>query len=157
MAKSKFVYKNEPTDTCKYLLETTPEPHYVNAVNKIIEVILITRFGKKNIPLGNFWRLADTSKEVYSAQKYLWPIVKRLKKTYDGDIILSMVMRRKLKYLTGKMISRYLYWCKEEKDLESRIEGAKSRYYKDDEKLENKPVINIEYKKDDDLLNWVDS
>lgn len=155
MAKYEFKYRGSATTACPYLLETTPEPHYVSAVHKIIETVLIIRFGKKNIPLGNFWRLADTSKQVYGAQKYLWPVIKRLEKTYDGTIILSMVRRRKLKFLTNKMIARYLYWCKEEKDLELRSEEAKPRYYKD-EQLEDKPVIDIEKKDRDDLLDWLD-
>lgn len=132
MAKSKFVYRSKPTSSCPYLLETTSEPHYVSAAHMIVETVLINRFGKKNIPLGNFWRLADTSKAVYGAQKYLWPVIKRLEKTYESDVIYSMVRRKGLKFLTNKMIAKYLYWCKEEKDLESRAEEAKSRYYKDE-------------------------
>lgn len=123
----------------------------------IIETVLINRFGKKNIPLGNFWRLADTSKEVYGAQKYLWPVIKRLEKTYDGKLILSMVRRRRLKYLTPKLYGKYLYWLKEEKDLEKRREDAESRYNKDVEELESKPVVDIEKKDDDNLLDWLDS
>ncbi len=156
MAKSKFEYRAKATSFCPYLLETTPEPHFVSATHIIIETVLINRFGKKNIPLGNFWRLADTSKQVYGAQKYLWPIVKRLEKTYDGAIVLSMVRRKTLKYLTNKLYGRYLYWCKEEKDLEKSTEAAESRYYKSREELEDKPVIDIEQKKDDDLLDWLD-
>lgn len=151
-----FEYRHEPTNQCKYLLETTPEPHYVSAAHKIVEIVLINRFGKKNIPSGNFWRLADTSKEVYGAQKYLWPTIKRLQKTYSGEIIMSMVQRRKLKFLTAKMIARYLFWCKEEKDLEQRIKDAKPRYNKKVE-LDDKPIIDIEQKNDDDLLDWLDS
>lgn len=151
-----FEYRHKPSKQCPYLLETTPEPHYVSATHKIVEIILINRFGKKNIPSGNFWRLADTSKEVYGAQKYLWPTIKRLMKTYDGETVMSMVQRRKIKFLTAKMIPRYLYWCKEEKDLEARREATKPRYNKDVE-LNDAPVIDIEKKKDDDLLDWLDS
>jgi hypothetical protein len=173
MGKSKIEYRGTPTSACPYLLETTPETHYVSAVHKIIEVILIERFGKKNIPSGNFWRLADTSTQVYGAQKYLWPILKRLCKTYDGRTVLSMVQRRRIKYLTAKMIPRYLYWCKEEKDLELRAEQAKSRYIPSMEKPEHfdwtcpncGSVHNQDVKHcpcrfetgDDNLLDWLDS
>ena len=150
-----FEYRHNPTSQCKYLLDTTPEPHYVSATHKIIEIILINRFGKKNIPSGNFWRLADTSKEVYGAQKYLWPAIKRMEKTYSGDIIMSMVQSRKIKYLQTKMIPRYLYWCKEEKDLIARREAAKPRY-NNTEALQDKPVIDIDKKKKNNLLDWLE-
>ena len=154
---AQFEYRQKPTTICKYLLETTPEPHYVSAGHKIVEVVLINRFGKKNIPSGNFWRLADTTTQVYGAQKYLWPVIKRMEKTYDGETILTMVTHKKLKFLTSKMIARYLYWCKEVKELEERRQAAESRYYKaEPQKLEDKPVIEIE-KEDDDLLDWLDS
>ncbi len=172
MAKSKIKYRTKPTPSCPYLLETTPEPHYVSAAHIIVETILITRFGKKNIPFGNFWRLADTSKEVYGAQKYLWPVIKRLEKTYDGSLILSMVRRRNIKFLTSKMIARYLYWCKEEKDLELRAEEAQSRYIPSsgEEKffnwtcpncgsVHNQDIKHCPCKAEmgDNLLDWLDS
>ena len=173
MAKSKIEYRSKPTPSCPYPPETTPETHYVSAVHKIIEVILIERFGKKNIPSGNFWRLADTSKQVYGAQKYLWPVIKRLSKTYDDATILSMVLRRRLKFMTTKMIPRYLYWCKEEKDLELRAEEAKSRYIPSsveekyfDWTCPNCGTIHNQDQKhcpcrfepqSDDLLDWLDS
>lgn len=167
-----FEYRHNPTNLCKYLLETTPEPHYVSATHKAIEIILINRFGKKNIPLGNFWRLADTSKEVYGAQKYLWPAIKRLAKTYDGEIIVSMVQSRKIKFLQTKMIARYLYWCKEEKDLLQRIEEQKPRYNKTVEpeffdwacpncgSMHNQDIKHcpcMQEPREDDLLDWMDS
>jgi len=154
MDSSKFNYRSVPTSKCPYLLETTPEPHYVSAAHKIVEVVIINRFGKKNIPCGNFWRLADTTQIVYGAQKYLWSVIKRLEKTYDGAIILSMVKHHNLKYLTSKMMAKYLYWCKEEKDLEKCIKNSKPRYYK--EELKDNPVINIDKKKDDNLLDWLE-
>jgi len=156
MDKSKFTYRSTPTSQCPYLLETTPKTHYVSASHKIVEVILINRFGKKNIPSGNFWRLADTSKEVYGAQKYLWPIIKRISKTYDGDTILAMVRRRNIKFLTVKMIPKYLYWCKEEKDMNQRLEQQKPRYNKEVE-LTDYPIIDIKKNEDDNLLDWLDS
>lgn len=130
MAKQKFNYRSKATPSCPYPLETTPESHYVGASHKIVEIILINRFGKKNIPLGNFWRLADTSKAIYGAQKYLWPVIKRLQKTYDDEIVLAMVQSQSIKYLSVKMIPRYLYWLKEEKDAIVRAEANKSRYHK---------------------------
>ncbi len=171
MANSKFTYRGRPSTLCPYLLETTPEPHYVSAAHKIVEAVIINRFGKKNIPLGNFWRLADTSTIIYGAQKYLWPVIKRLCKTYDGGIVLDMVLRRKLQYLQSKMIARYLYWCKEEKDLEQRAKTAESRYYKDS-KLEffnwTCPDCKTQHTQDtkycpcrteagDSLSDWLDS
>jgi hypothetical protein len=149
-------YRSKPTKQCPYLLETTPHPHYVSATHKTVELILISRFGKRNIPAGNFWRLADTSKEVYGAQKYLWPVIKRLEKTYDGDVVLNMVVRRRLKYLSMKLVGKYLYWCKEEKDLLNKVNSQESRYNKE-ERLEDKPVIDIKKKKEDNLLDWLDS
>lgn len=172
MVNSKFNYRDTASKQCPYLLETTPQPHYVNATHKTIEIILINRFGKKNIPLGIFWRLAETSKQVYGAQKYLWPVIKRLQKTYDGGIILSMTRRHHLKYLTAKMIPRYLYWCKEEKDLMKRAEAAKVGYIKKEEPqfftwtCPNCGSILTQDDKhcpckfglgDDNLLDWLDS
>jgi hypothetical protein len=169
--KSKFEYRGSPTSSCPYLLETTPEPHYVSSAHMIIETVLINRFGKKNIPFGNFWRLADTSKEVYGAQKYLWPVIKRLEKTYDGATVLAMVRRHRLKFLTPKLYGKYLYWCKEEKDLEKRREEAESRYYKDSEpeffnwtcpncgSVHNQDTKHCpcKAKTGDNLLDWLDS
>ncbi len=131
MAKEKFNYRSKATAACPYPLETTPESHYVGASHKIVEIILINRFGKKNIPLGNFWRLADTSKQIYGAQKYLWPIIKRLQKTYDGEIIMQMVADKNIKFLMTKMIARYLYWCKTVQEQMDAIKSAKPRYNKD--------------------------
>jgi hypothetical protein len=156
MDNKELDYRGEPTSSCPYPLETTPQVHYVSAAHKIVELILINRFGKKNIPSGNFWRLKDTSKEVYGAQKYLWPVIKRLLKTYEDTIVLSMVQRKNIKYLTSKMIPKYLYWCKEEIDQIARINSQKVRYNRG-EALNETPVINIEKKKEDNLLDWLDS
>jgi hypothetical protein len=127
----------------------------VSASHKAIEIILINRFGKKNIPQGNFWRLADTSKEVYGAQKYLWPVIRRLCKTYKDTAVLLMVQKKGLKYLSMKDIPKYLYWCKEEKDLQQRIEQRKPHYNKIE--LEEKPLIDIEKKENNSLLDWLES
>ena len=157
MDNKEFEYRSEPTELCPFALETTPQVHYVSAPHKIIEEILINRFGKKNIPVGIFWRLKDTTKEVYGAQKYLWPVVKRLCKTYDGETVLSMVRRRKIKFLLAKLIPKYLYFCKEEIDQIKRINDQKFRYNRGEE-LSDKPVIKIEKpKQDDNLLDWLDS
>lgn len=149
-------YRTEPTKQCSHLLETTPVSHYVSASHKIIEMILINRFGKKNIPSGNFWRLADTSTKVYGAQKYLWPVVKRLMKTYDGEIVMATVERLKLKYLSVKLIAKYLYWCKVTQDILNKVEQAKSRYNREEASFEDKPVIEIEKKTKDNLRDWLD-
>lgn len=157
MDSKEFDYRSVPTSSCPYQLETTPQVHYVSAAHKIVEVILINRFGKKNIPVGNFWRLKDTSKEVYGAQKYLWPVIKRLLKTYEDYIVLGMVQRKNVKFLTSKMIPKYLYWCKEEIDEIKRLNDQKVRYNRGVE-LNDTPVVDIEKKpEDDNLLDWLDS
>ena len=155
MAKSEFVYRSVPSKQCPYPLETTPKIHHVNACHKAIEIILINRFGKKNIPPCIWWRLKDTPKQVYGAQKYLWQIIRRLQKTYDNETILAMVRRKHLKFLSPKLIGRYQYWCKEEKDAIERIKEQKPRYNRVE--LEDKPVIDIEKKLNDDLLDWLDT
>ena len=76
-------------------------------------------------------------------------------KTYSGEIIMAMVQSRKLKYLQAKMIPRYLYWCKEEKDLIARREAAKPRY-NNVEELDDAPVIDIKKKKSTNLLDWME-
>lgn len=155
MEDKKFNYRGEPTSLCPYLLETTPQVHYVGAACKIIEVILMNRFGKKNIPVGNFWLLKDTSKEVFGAQKYLWPIVKRLLKTYDDSTVLSMIQRKKITFLSMKLIAKYLYWCKEEIDEIKRINDQKVRYNKGVE-LNDMPVVDIKKENDKSLKEWLD-
>lgn len=151
-------YRTKPSKLCPYLLETTPTSHYVSASHKIVEMLLINRFGKKNIPSGNFWRLADTSTQIYGAQKYLWPVVKRLMKTYDDKIVLATVERCRWGYVGMKMIAKHLYECKITQDmLSKKVETSESRYNREEPILEDRPVIDIEKKQDtDNLRDWMD-
>lgn len=155
--KKQLVYRTEPTTKCPYLLETTPSPHYVGPVYKIVEIVLINQFGKKNIPAGNFWRQVDTSTEVFNFQKPMYAVINRISKTYDFVTIMNMVVRKKLRFLSNKMMARYLYWCKEEKELADKIELA----------IKQAPVVmpapiasgieyKVEKKEDKSLLDWLD-
>ena len=174
--KSQFNYRSSASSRCPYPLETTPQTHYVNGSHKAVEIILLNRFGKKNIPPCIWWRLKDTPKEIYGAQKYLWGVVRRLEKTYDSETILNMVRRKNIKYLTPKMIARYLYWCKEEKDEKERLEAQKFRYYNIEEEVkeekyftwtcpdckailtqEDKSCPCKDNKNDNNLQDWIDS
>ncbi len=153
-----FTYRTEPTKQCPYPLVLTPQPHYVSASHKIIEIILVNNFGKKNIPPCIWWRQSDphTPVTVYNFQKSYWPTVKRLLKTYDDEVVIAMVESRRLKWLSPKLIAKYLYWCKITQ-TKMKQKPEEFRYNKEDTiVVEDSPVIEIEKQEDENLRDWLD-
>ena len=156
--KREFKYRTKPTTQCPYKLELTPKTHYVGAGHKAIEIILINSFGIKNIPHCIWWRLSDdnTPAKVYNFQKAYWPVVRRLLKTYSGEVVIKMVEDLKLKFLSPKMIGKYLYWCKITQDKLNKLKSNNLSYNREEPKLQDKPVIDIDKKQDDSLRDWLD-
>ena len=156
--KKEFTYRSTPSDRCPYLLETTPEPHYSGPTEKIIELILINRFGLKNIPVGIFWRQVDTSKEVFAYQRFLWQPVKRLLKTYKPNVVINMIKSKKVRFMRANEMWRYLGWCKDEHELQKKIERENAKPQNTyGELIEDSPVIKIDKPEEDNLLDWLDT
>lgn len=159
MVRKSTYPRTKPSKQCPYLLELTPETHYTNASEKIVENVLINRFGKKNIPQCVWWRQSDpdTPTAIHGAQKFLRPVIKRLLKTYTEEVVMAMISLRNVKFLNAKQIPRYLFWCKQVQDNLKKLEKTEDFRYNKEEKLEDKPVIDIDKKKEDDLLDWLDN
>lgn len=158
MAKE-FKYRSKPTSQCPYKLHLTPKEHFVSAGHKIIEMVIINNFGQKNIPLCIWWRQSDpdTPTKVFNFQKSYWSTVNRLLKTYSAEVVMTMVNNLKIKFLSPKMIARYLYWCKIAQDDLKRVENSESRYNKEEEiVIEDKPVIDVENTKSENIRDWLD-
>lgn len=158
-------YRNNPSKRCPYLLVTTPEPHYAGFMYKAAEVVLLNRFGERNIPRGAFWKMSETSTEItdaFNKFKAPWGLFKALgvlkKHGHSEDAILMMLKARKIKFPTIKYIGSYKFWCQQQKEMLKKMENAaKSRYNKDEIVIEDNPVVDIEKEKDtDNLRDWLD-
>lgn len=162
MAKSEFSYRSKPSKKCPYLLQTTPEPHYAGFMYKAAEQVLINRFGLKNIPRGAFWKMSLTSTEMtdaFSKFKAPWGLFKVLgvlkKHKHSDEAILLMLRNKNIRFPTIKHIGSYKFWCQQEMERLKKMEQLKAS--KEEVELEDKPVIDVRKKKDDDILDWLDS
>lgn len=162
MATSEFKYRDKPSKKCPYLLVTTPKPHYAGFMYKAAEQVLINRFGLKNVPRGAFWKMTLTSTEMtdaFSKFKAPWGLFKVLgvlkKHGHSEESILLMLRYKNIRFPTIKHIGSYKFWCQQETERIKKRNELNAT--KTDVELEDEPVIEIEKKKDDDILDWLDS
>jgi hypothetical protein len=141
----------------KYTLHTLPSAK-VSAETKGTEIVLINRFGLKNIPQGAFWKLGETLPNIFSAQKYIFPVVKTLIKNYSPEVVFAVLQSRKVTFLSNKYLGKYKWWCREEELLQNRIKESQLRYNRDsnDVPVDAEPVKDFETESKPTLKDWLD-
>jgi len=153
-------YRNRASSRCPYKLETTPELHYAGFMYKAAEIVLINRFGRRNIPLGAFWKMSETTTEITDAFNNwgLFRILGVLKKHgHSEECILMMLQSRNIRFPTIKYIGSYKFWCQQEREKIKRQETLnKSRYNKEEAIVEDEPVVDIKKQKSENLRDWLD-
>jgi hypothetical protein len=158
-----IVYRAKPSAKCPYSLDTTPQTHYAGFMYKAAEIVLINRFGLKNIPRGAFWKMSATSSEItdaFTSYKKPWGLFRILgvlkKDGYGEEAILLMLKSHNIKLPTMKYVASYKFWCKKQEEL--RRKQASLRYNKtDDVVVLDEPVVEIEQKPEEqNLRDWLD-
>jgi hypothetical protein len=128
--------------------------YYLNALTKCVELIIINKFGKRNVPYF-WWRLKNSAPKIYSYQKKLFPMCGKLLKLYKPIVVMECIRRNKIQWIGYKNIGLIQFKCREI-EIELNKTSRKADKIDDAIQLCEPTQESFETNKRKNVLEWLD-